>query len=59
MLDPVVNHPEMKAMLESKHPMGRFATTEEVAEAVAWLCSDRASYVTGVAFPVDGGVTAQ
>jgi NAD(P)-dependent dehydrogenase (short-subunit alcohol dehydrogenase family) len=59
MLDPVVNHPEMKAMLESKHPMGRFATTEEVAEAVVWLCSERASYVTGVAFPVDGGVTAQ
>jgi NAD(P)-dependent dehydrogenase (short-subunit alcohol dehydrogenase family) len=59
MLDPVVNHPEMKATLESKHPMGRFATTEEVAEAVLWLCSDRASYVTGVAFPVDGGVTAQ
>ena len=59
MLDPVVNHPEMKAMLESKHPMGRFATTEEIAEAVIWLCSDRASYVTGVAFPVDGGVTAQ
>ncbi len=59
MLDPVVNHPEMKAMLESKHPMGRFGTTEEIAEAVVWLCSDRASYVTGVAFPVDGGVTAQ
>ena len=59
MLDPVVNHPEMRAMLESKHPMGRFATTEEIAEAVIWLCSDRASYVTGVAFPVDGGVTAQ
>ena len=59
MLDPVVNHPELKAMLESKHPMGRFATTEEIAEAVIWLCSDRASYVTGVAFPVDGAVTAQ
>jgi NAD(P)-dependent dehydrogenase (short-subunit alcohol dehydrogenase family) len=59
MLDPVVNHPEMKVMLESKHPMGRFGTTEEIAEAVVWLCSDRASYVTGVAFPVDGGVTAQ
>ena len=59
MLVPVVNHPELKAMLESKHPMGRFATTEEIAEAVIWLCSDRASYVTGVAFPVDGAVTAQ
>jgi NAD(P)-dependent dehydrogenase (short-subunit alcohol dehydrogenase family) len=59
MLEPIVNHPEMKATLESKHPMGRFATTEEVAETVVWLCSDRASYVTGVAFPVDGGVTAQ
>ncbi len=38
-------------------PLGRDAQPEEVAEAVVWLCSDRASYVTGVNMPVDGGFT--
>jgi A-factor type gamma-butyrolactone 1'-reductase (1S-forming) len=36
-------------------PMGRIARPEEMGEAAAWLCSDRASYVTGVVLPVDGG----
>lgn len=40
-------------------PMGRLATTEEVADAVLWLCSDRASFVTGQPILVDGGFTAQ
>lgn len=39
-------------------PMGRRARPEEVAEAVLWLCSEAASYVTGVALPVDGGILA-
>ena len=34
------------------------ATDEEIGEAVAWLCSDRASYVTGLPMPVDGGFMA-
>ena len=34
-------------------------TPEEIGEAVVWLCSDRASYVTGLPMPVDGGFTAQ
>ncbi|MGA1199573.1 MAG: SDR family oxidoreductase, partial [Candidatus Latescibacterota bacterium] len=38
---------------------GRLAKPEEVAEAVAWLCSDAAGYITGVALPVDGGWVAQ
>lgn len=41
-----------------KHPLGRIAEPEEVAEAIHWLASDGASFVTGVALPVDGGITA-
>jgi len=39
-------------------PMGRLGTAEECAEAALWLVSDAASFVTGVALPVDGGFTA-
>jgi NAD(P)-dependent dehydrogenase (short-subunit alcohol dehydrogenase family) len=44
--------------LASKNPMGRFGRAEEVAAAALYLVSDEASYVTGVALPVDGGATA-
>lgn len=37
-------------------PLGRIAQAEEMAEAVTWLCSDAASFITGVAMPVDGGL---
>jgi meso-butanediol dehydrogenase/(S,S)-butanediol dehydrogenase/diacetyl reductase len=40
------------------HALRRAAEPEEVAEAIAWLVSDAASFVTGVAVPVDGGYTA-
>ncbi len=39
-------------------PIGRLGTPEEVAEAVVWLCSDAASYVTGHLLAVDGAMTA-
>ncbi|MFQ5485315.1 MAG: SDR family oxidoreductase [Desulfobacterales bacterium] len=39
-------------------PIGRAGRAEEVAEAVVWLCSDAASFVTGHALPIDGGATA-
>ncbi len=38
--------------------MHRYGKPQEIAEAVVWLCSDRASYVTGSAYEVDGGLTA-
>jgi NAD(P)-dependent dehydrogenase (short-subunit alcohol dehydrogenase family) len=39
-------------------PMGRLVTAEECADVALWLVSDEASFVTGVALPVDGGFTA-
>lgn len=40
------------------YPMGRFGTPEELAGTVAYLASDDAGFVTGAAFPLDGGITA-
>jgi len=51
--------PEMKEYIENLQPMGRVGRPEEVAQAVVWLCSDAASFTTGHAFPVDGGLMAQ
>jgi NAD(P)-dependent dehydrogenase (short-subunit alcohol dehydrogenase family) len=48
-----------KNTLSTLHPIGRLGRVEEVAEAVLWLCSDRASFVTGHSLLVDGGFTAQ
>ena len=46
-------------MLVSAHPIGRLGQAEEVAELVAWLSSDRASFVTGAYHSVDGGYLAR
>lgn len=55
MTDPLMKDPEMKARIEAMTPMQRMGTADEIAEAVIWLCSDKASFVTGQALAVDGG----
>ena len=50
---------EILAPIIEGHPMKRMGTPEEVAEAVVWLCSDKASFVTGSALAIDGGYTSQ
>ena len=47
------------AALVKAHPLGRLGKPEEVAELVAWLSSDRASFVTGAYYPVEGGYLAR
>jgi NAD(P)-dependent dehydrogenase (short-subunit alcohol dehydrogenase family) len=45
-------------LLASRVPMGRGASAEEVARAIAWLASPEASFVTGAVLPVNGGMCA-
>jgi NAD(P)-dependent dehydrogenase (short-subunit alcohol dehydrogenase family) len=54
-----LSDPEQKAQIVAREPIGRVGTPEEVAEAVVWLCSDAASFVTGHAMSIDGGLVAQ
>lgn len=50
---------EAQARFAAMEPIGRMGEPEEIAEAVVWLCSDAASFVTGAPIPVDGGFTAR
>ncbi len=51
--------PQSYNALVALHPIGRLGTPEEVAELVIWLSSDKASFVTGGYYPVDGGYLAR
>jgi len=56
MTDPTMA--ERHDALMAKVPMGRLGTAEEIAEAVVWMLSDRASFMTGASHVIDGGYTA-
>jgi dihydroanticapsin dehydrogenase len=45
--------------ISSRHPLGRFARPEEIAEAILFLASEEASFITGAVLPVDGGYSAK
>ncbi|AUD05467.1 SDR family NAD(P)-dependent oxidoreductase [Spirosoma pollinicola] len=50
---------DVKQMLIGMHPIGRLGRSEEVAELVLWLSTDKASFVTGSYYPIDGGYLAK
>jgi Dehydrogenases with different specificities (related to short-chain alcohol dehydrogenases) len=50
---------EQAAGLAAQHAMQRLGEPEEVAELVAWLASDGASFATGAYYPIDGGYLAR
>jgi NAD(P)-dependent dehydrogenase (short-subunit alcohol dehydrogenase family) len=50
--------PEAKKFALGLHPIGRFGRPEEIAEAVLWMCSDGASFMTGQSLVLDGGFLA-
>lgn len=52
-------NPEAENIAIARHPIGRVGTPEEVAEAVVWLCSDKASFITGHTLVIDGGWLAR
>ena len=54
----VTEMPEVHETMKSLHPMGRLAEPAEIANVIAFLASDEASFVTGAAWTVDGGYTA-
>lgn len=54
----VTDTPEVHETMKALHPMGRMAQPSEIANVVAFLASDEASFVTGAAWTVDGGYTA-
>ncbi len=58
LLNPDGSHTDRSRIIIDRTPMGRFGRPEDLVGAVQWLCSDAASFVTGVVLPVDGGFNA-
>ncbi len=58
LVNPDGSHTERARTIIAHTPMGRFGSPAELSGAVHWLCSDAASFVTGIVVPVDGGFSA-
>jgi NAD(P)-dependent dehydrogenase (short-subunit alcohol dehydrogenase family) len=58
MAESILKKEELRNYLLAMHPIGRFGQSKEVAAAVLYLGSPGATFITGVALPVDGGVNA-
>ena len=56
MTDPYLHGKDITAKVSAKYPIGRIGRPEEIASTILWLCSEDASFVTGHAHPVDGGL---
>lgn len=55
----VKDNEQVRDQVMAMHPIGRSGRPEEIANAVVWLCSDKASFITGQSLALDGGFTAQ
>jgi NAD(P)-dependent dehydrogenase (short-subunit alcohol dehydrogenase family) len=58
MAERIFGAPHVHKYVLSCHPMGRFGKPSEIADAVIWMCSDRASFMTGQSLVLDGGFLA-
>lgn len=50
--------PEVEEKIKKRIPLGRFGQAEDIANAITWLCSADARFITGIVLPVDGGMTS-
>ncbi len=58
MADRLFGPPEIQKWALGLHPIGRFGQSIEVAEAVVWMCSSKAGFMTGQSLVLDGGMLA-
>jgi NAD(P)-dependent dehydrogenase (short-subunit alcohol dehydrogenase family) len=58
MAERIFGEPEVNKRILGMHPIGRFGTPMEIAEAVVWMCSSKASFMTGQSLVLDGGFLA-
>lgn len=56
---PLWDDPDRLEQTTARHPLGRLGQPEDIANAILFLVSEEASFITGIALPVDGGYTAQ